>query len=329
MKYIKLGDTALSVSAICFGTAGFGDKISRGEAFRLLDAFFDAGGNFIDTANVYCRWISGVENIGEEFIGAWRRERNASGQAVVATKGGHYLFDDPTISRLTERDIRSDLESSLRALGLDCIDFYWLHRDDVKRPVSEIIDLMERLVQEGKIRYYGASNYTLDRVEAARVYAVANHLTGFSAVSNQWSLASVNPGKNLNPDPSLVFMDEASYQWHADRHVPMIPYSSGAFGFFEKMEQNRGCSTDATPTLPKDLILAYDNKRNARIYERLRELKVSYGVSLHALSIAALRTAPFQVIPVASARNQKQLRDITVAGDVEMTENLFEEFGLA
>ena len=143
MQYIQLNNTDLNVSRICLGTAGFGDKSDQEKSFEVLDAFVRAGGNFIDTANVYCKWLEGRGNCSEQIIGKWLKDRGAAGKVIVATKGAHYSFDDPSRSRVNREDICADLDESCRTLGTDVIDFYWLHRDDPEKQVEEIVDILE------------------------------------------------------------------------------------------------------------------------------------------------------------------------------------------
>ena len=164
MKYINLHNTSLKLSNICLGAGIFGSGTSEAQVFELLDAFTGAGGNFIDTANVYGKWERDKKNHSEIIIGKWLKAKNAYDKLIVATKGAHYDLSTPDVPRLNKQDIKEDLEESLATLGLDRLDFYWLHRDDEKKPVGEIIDTMESFVTEGKIRYYGASNYKLHRM---------------------------------------------------------------------------------------------------------------------------------------------------------------------
>lgn len=166
MKYIQLNDTDLNVSRICLGTAGFGDKTDQEKSFEILDDFVRAGGNFIDTANVYCKWLEGHGNCSEQIIGRWLKARGARGKVIVATKGAHYSFENPGRSRVNREDIRADLDESLRTLGTEVIDFYWLHRDDPEKPVEEIVNILEEMQKEGRIRYFGFSNYRTDRLKA-------------------------------------------------------------------------------------------------------------------------------------------------------------------
>lgn len=318
MEKIQLGATGLKVSPVCLGTGNFGDTVDEKTAFALLDAWLEGGGNFIDTANVYCRWVPGAGNSSERMIGAWLKSRGAKDKVVLSTKGGHYSFAAPEESRVRREAIRQDLAESLATLGLERVDLYWLHRDDPAIPAGELLGWMEELVREGRIRWYGASNFSLERMEAVHQAAKKLGVTGFSAVSNQWSLAAPNAGHNPNPDPSLVITQQAHYDWHARTGTPLLPYSASAQGYFQKRYEGR-----ATP----ELEAAFGGPRSDGLYARLLEWKQASPWSVQALSIAALRRAPFPVVPMAGARSTAQLAGILEACQADAPESLFETFG--
>ena len=146
-----------------------------------------------------------------------------------------------------------DLDESCRTLGKDEIDFYWLHRDDPEKPVEEIVDILEELKKEGRIRYYGFSNYCTERLKQIEKCLRDRNLPGITAVSNQWSLAGINPGGNTNPDPTLVEFSGEEFKWHCETgaacHSVFI-HSNGIFpetsenGAFLHRSRNR-CILDA------------------------------------------------------------------------------------
>ncbi|MCP1110291.1 aldo/keto reductase [Ohessyouella blattaphilus] len=307
MKKQPFGTTKLQLSNICYGTGNFGEKLTKEQAFYNLDMYLDAGGNFIDSANVYCRWVPGLTNSSEQYLGEWLKSRNAYDKVVIATKGGHYDFESPEISRVNPRDVRKDLEESLQTLGLERIALYWLHRDDLETPIEDIIEMMEDFVKEGKIRYYGASNYTKARMNQAVNYAEEKGLQGFSAVSNQWSAVKVNPGGNLNSDPTLVMMDEDYYQWHKAHQMPLVPYSAGGHGYFQK----RFLKEAISPAMKK----AYDNESNEELLRKFSLLSQETGVNVHAVSLAWLLQQPFPVFPIAAITKPTQLEDFLVASE--------------
>jgi aryl-alcohol dehydrogenase-like predicted oxidoreductase len=333
MEYTVLNGTDLKVSKVCLGGGNFGEKLDREAVFQVLDVYTDGGGNFIDTANVYCRWIPGLANSSEEIIGEWLESRSAKNKVIIATKGAHYDLQAPHVSRVTKADIRQDLTQSMNTLGLDRIDLYWLHRDDQKKPVEEIVDYMEELVKEGSIRYYGASNFSHKRLEEARIYAMKNHLQGFSAVSNMWSAASINPVFNTMRDATMELMEPALYEWHRKTRLPMIPYTSTANGFFEKLyrtgariEGGRLLTAVADLGLSEHLSKIYLNERNLRLYELLLEIHKETGYSFIALSLAFLISQPFDVVPVGSVTKPEQLNGLLEAGEIKLDTKFKEKF---
>lgn len=339
MKYVNLDHTDLKVSRICLGTAGFGDKLSEEESFAILDDFVRAGGNFIDTANVYCKCVKGLGNCSERVIGKWLKKRDMAGKMIVATKGGHYSFGDPDhSSRINRKEIREDLDESCRTLGTNVIDMYWLHRDDPQKPAEEIIDILEELKKEGRIRYYGFSNYRTERLQMIEKVLREKKQKGIVAVSNQWSLAGINPGGNTNQDPTLVEFSDQEYRWHCESRTASIPFSSTGMGFFSKL-QNAGVpfTGEKEPDeewmkametkagfLPESLKKAYWNLTNLCTYEKLLKLQKETGYSLQALSLAYFFNHPFQIVPVTGVRNHMQLEEAVGACELDLAPELFE-----
>src|SRR5690606_27483631 len=188
MHRVSLPHCSLSVSPVCLGTALFGADIDDRASFALLDRFVAGGGNFIDTARIYSDWLPGERHRSERVLGDWLRSRGNRDSVVVATKGAHPDLASPTIPRSSTAEIRADLEGSLRSLGLDVIDLYWLHRDDPSRPVEYFIDLLDGFQREGLIRAFGASNWSADRLRAAHAYASRSGRHGFVANQPMWCL---------------------------------------------------------------------------------------------------------------------------------------------
>lgn len=304
MNRFKLENT-LDVSVISIGADHFGTAVDNKIASRILDMYVDHGGNFIDTANVYGKWVQGAGNASEKFLGEWLKSTKKN--VVIATKGAHYTFDAPHIMRLKEKDIRSDLEESLRALNKDCIDFYWLHRDDTSMPIEEILETMEKLRREGKILLYGASNFCAERLAKAQRYAKENNIAGFSAVSNQHSAATVNRGFNTNPDPTLVIHGEKEEEFHINSGKPFIPYQSTARGYFAKI--------DAGVSISPDLVRAYDNEKTRETYKKVLALAEKENCSVQAASLIYLTKSHYPTLPITSVRNPDQLKDVFEAMD--------------
>lgn len=335
MKYIQLNNTDLNVSRICLGTAGFGDKLDQEKSFKVLDTFVQAGGNFIDTANVYCKWLEGHGNCSEQIIGKWLKDRGTQGKVIVATKGAHYSFEDQGRSRVNREDIRTDLDESCRTLGTDVIDFYWLHRDDPEKPAEEVVDILEEMQKEGRIRYFGFSNYRTNRLKEIQKCLEERNHPGITAVSNQWSLAGINPGGNANPDPTLVEFSREEYKWHCETKTASIPFSSTAIGFFSKLQKMGVPYTEKVDTfwmrnmesqianLSESIKKSYWNKTNLRTYQKLLKLQKETGHSLQSLSLAYFFHQPFQTVPVTGVSNLNQLKDALAACDIDFEPELF------
>ena len=205
----RLPGVPIPVSPVSLGAAQFGDSLGEKESCALLDVYTERGGNLLDTANCYGRWLPHGENVSEQILGRWLKQHGNRNGLVISTKGGHPPFDAMTASRLHEKELRYDLESSLRALGTDHVDLYWLHRDDPTLPVEELLGLLEQFRREGKLLSYGVSNWTTERVRQAAKAAAAHGYAGFCGVQNQWSLARADHDKLV--DPTLVCMDQPLY----------------------------------------------------------------------------------------------------------------------
>lgn len=302
MQKIKLIGTDLSVSPVCLGAAGFGSRIDRDTAFAMLDKFVAAGGNFIDTANIYARdRVVGISR-SEEVLGAYLKARPGN-PLVIATKGAHYDLTTRA-DRVNRSDIEADLDESLRTLGLDCIDFYYLHRDDPKIPIEAIVDILEGFVKAGKIRYYGGSNYTLERLLRARRYAAENGMQGFSAVSNYWTPATENEGCPRSADKTLVTCTEQDLAPFAELGIPFIPYSSTARGWFAKGPENAGEKLNAV----------YDNETNRALRQVILAKAASEGCPAQAALLRWMgehgREVGLSIIPITSCNTMEQLEEV-------------------
>ncbi len=212
MKYHHISFSGLRPSVICLGSAPFGSGVDRAMAFHFLDIFFERGGNFIDTAHVYGAWVPGGLGLSEMIIGQWLQERGVREKVVLATKGGHPDLASMHVPRLSRQHILADLEASLQYLGTEYIDLYWLHRDDPQQPVAEVLELLNTLVKEGKIRAFGCSNWRSERIAEAIDYADAQGIAGFVGNQLMWSFA--RPNTEAIKDQTLAVMDAQTFALH-------------------------------------------------------------------------------------------------------------------
>ncbi len=286
-------------SRILLGTAYFGDGISPEDAFSMMDKFRSMGGTHIDTARLY------ADGRAEEIVGRWLKDRGAD-EMLVSTKGGYYDFDAGEKPRLTQEEVRSDLEKSLKALKLDCIDFYWLHRDDESIPASEIIDMMNVFVQEGKIKKFGASNWQAKRIDEANSYAKEKGLQGFEA-----SQIRFNPAFCLGERGGLVGMDEEEFGFYKKESMPVVAYSSQAKGFFSKMAEQ---GESALSEKARKRYLCDENLRRLEVMKRLAK---KYDCSIASLICGAFSSFDVpEVFPVIGGRNLSQIEDSLNGGSV-------------
>ncbi len=220
MEYRNLGRTGLKVSVLCLGTMQFGWTADEAASFSVLDAFVDAGGNFIDTANIYSRWAdNSYAGKSEEIIGRWLKQRGRREDLVIATKVRGQMGPGPNDEGLSRKHIMRAVEDSLRRLQTDYIDLYQAHWYDSNTPLEETLRAFDDLIAQGKVRYIGASNYP------------AWLLTKALWVSDKHGYARYD---SLQPHYNLVHRAEFERElMHLcqDQGLGVIPYSPLAGGF--------------------------------------------------------------------------------------------------
>src|SRR5215813_11777320 len=234
MRYSAVPNTDLNPSVIWLGALPFGVSLPQDAAFALMDAYFEAGGNCLDTALVYGEWLPGGKGLSEQTVGAWMTSRHRRDEIILSTKGCHPRLTSMEIPRLSEAELSSDLDESLHNLQTEYIDVYWLHRDDSNRPVAEILEALQHQAQAGKIRTFGCSNWRVERIQEAQEYAAAHKMQAFVGDQLMWSLAQPNP--EALSDPSMVWMDKQMYAYHRASGLPAMAYTAQAHGFFAKLE---------------------------------------------------------------------------------------------
>ncbi|HQY89138.1 MAG TPA: aldo/keto reductase, partial [Tepidisphaeraceae bacterium] len=213
MKYGEIEHMVKPVSRLIMGCD---NQQSLAHASAMFDDYFERGGNTFDTAFIY----GGGRP--ETFVGQWLKLRNVRDQVNVIVKGAHEPRCDPT-------SITTELKMSLERLAIDYADLYLIHRDNVEVPVGEFVDVLNEHAKSGKIKAFGASNWSLARVDEANNYAKSKGLQDFSVVSNNFSLARmVNP---IWPG-SISTSDPESRAWFAKNQMPLFSWSSQARGFF-------------------------------------------------------------------------------------------------
>jgi len=306
MEYRRLGRTGLKVSALCLGTMQFGWTADEETSCRILDAAWEAGVNFLDTADVYSRWVEGNPGgVAETIIGRWLKSRGIPREKVViATKLRGAMGEGPNDQGLSRAHILAAVEASLRRLGTDYIDLYQTHAFDANTPIEETLSTLDDLVRQGKVRYIGCSNYPAWR------------LTEALWVSEHYRLARYD---SLQPHYNLVHRSEYERELAevcAQYGVGVIPYSPLAKGFLTGKYRR-----DETPDSARaGQVHRYFNERNWALLERMEALaKEKGGASISQIALAWLLTRPMVASPIIGPRSLEQLEDNLGAVGLRLT----------
>lgn len=316
MNYVKFNGTDLNVSQVCLGTVNYGTDMPADVAKAQINDFLSNGGNFIDTAHIYGDWGGGPKGASERIIGEWIEESGRRKDIILATKGSHPDWGFMEIPRVNKAGIEKDVSESLENLRTDYIDLYFLHRDDPNTPVSEIMECLDGFRKEGKIRYYGCSNWTLPRIKEAQEYCKANGLQGFCCNQLMWSLADIN-FYNL-ADKTFILMDEETRKYHAESGMNVMAYMSIAKGYFARKA--------AGEDLPVEVAGVYDNPSNDAIFDYAKEVVAEGKYSYMDLAyIYIMGEKEFPAVPIASFDNEQHLKECIDGINKDMPEDVREK----
>ncbi|MDD9153436.1 aldo/keto reductase [Plantibacter flavus] len=293
-----LGTSDLSVFPLNLGGNVFGWTADRQTSFDILDAYVAGGGNFIDTADGYSAWVPG--NTGgdsERLIGEWQELRGNRDELVIATK----VSQHPDFKGLAADNILKAADASLERLRTDHIDLYYAHFDDESVPLEETVTALSSLVDAGKVRHLGISNYSAARIAEWFEIVEAKGLHRPIA---------------LQPHYNLVERDfEGELRTIAEREqLAVLPYFSLAKGFLTG-KYREGSSVDSVRAEGAQAYLA----DHAALLPVLDEVAAAHGVSVATVSLAWLRSQPTVAAPIASARTVEQLPDLLASATLELS----------
>jgi aryl-alcohol dehydrogenase-like predicted oxidoreductase len=302
MQKHKLGHTGIEVPVVMLGGNVFGWTVDEAESFRLLDAAFDAGMNFIDTADVYSIWIPGhVGGESETILGKWFKRSGKRDQVIIATKVGMDMRDGK--QGLAPKYIAEAVEASLRRLQTDRIDLYQSHKDDEKTPLEETLGAFDRLVRQGKVRAIGASNYTGARLREALETSRRNNLAPYATLQPHYNLVE---RESYETDLAPVV---------AEFGLGVIPYFALAGGFLTgKYRSERDVQGKARGGMAGK----YLNGRGLAVLGALDAVAEAYKSTPASVALAWLMAQPGIAAPIASATNEKQLVDLAAAGELKL-----------
>ncbi|WP_413576140.1 aldo/keto reductase [Bdellovibrio sp. HCB290] len=298
----QLGKTGIEVAPLCFGGNVFGWTIDEKMSFAILDGFREAGFNFIDTADVYSRWVPGNQGgESETIIGKWMKDRKIRNQVVVATKVGMDMGQDK--KGLKAEYIKQAVEDSLRRLQTDYIDLYQSHTDDMETPIEETLAAYDELIKEGKVRAIGASNFNANRLKESL------HI---SAKEKFPSYVTLQPKYNLH---DREYFEKELEALCLQNGVGVIPYYSLASGFLTGKYRSK---EDAKLSARGEKALSYLDERGLKILMALDDISKAHLVKPATIALAWLMQRKCITAPIASATSLEQLKDLTKAAEIKL-----------
>lgn len=310
MRTLPINNTDLAVSQLCLGTNQFGTGMDDELAAELCDTFVELGGNFFDTAHSYGDWIPNAPlSASEHTLGRWLAGKNRD-DLIIASKGCEFDYRAGDFQlRVSREVIESDLLGSLEALQTDYLDLFWLHRDDPSRPVGELIDALMEQQQRGRIRHFGCSNWSIERIEEAQDYAIANGHSGFVACQPLWGLAEPSREAMQRYCPGGYYED--GYQSLHQKGLTMIPYSSQSRGFFTKLDAG-------IEHLSNELSELYLSEINQQKLPVIQQIAAAHQTSINNITLAYLCNQA-ATIPIIGASSTAQLTESANACEIVLT----------
>jgi len=303
MQQRSLGKSALSITPLAFGGNVFGWSADEKRSFELLDAFVDAGFNLVDTADVYSAWVPGNKGgDSETIIGRWFKQSGKRNRVVIATKVAKW-DKQPGLSPV---NIAQAVEGSLKRLQTDHIDLYQAHEDDATVPLEETLDAFGRLIEAGKVRVIGASNYSADRLAEALKVSRENNLPRY---------------ETLQPDYNLI--DRAGYEKDLEplirkESIGVINYYSLASGFLSG--KYRSENDLAKSSARGGAVKKYLNPRGLQILAALDDVASSHSAKPAQVALAWLMARPGITAPIASATSIEQLQELAGAAKLTLSD---------
>lgn len=305
MRTRTLGKTDISVSNLCLGTMQFGWTTDEHSAFAVLDAFVAAGGNFIDTADVYSRWSPGNPGgVAEEIIGRWMKQRGNRDSLIIATKVRGKMWEGRDGEGLGRAHIERAISDSLRRLQVDHIDLYQCHYPDGETPIEETLTVFNELVRAGKVRAIGASNYGADQLSRALDLSTEKSLPTFETLQPHHNLVH-----RIEYEAELARLCE-------DQLIAVIPYSPLAGGFLTgKYHRDAPLPESQRAGRAKE----YMTDQGFGVIDALQRIASDRGTSIPAVALAWQLGKPAVTAPIIGANTTQQLADLLPAADLELT----------
>ena len=304
MQQRQLGRSSLSVAPLAFGGNVFGWSADEKRSFELLDAFVDAGLNLIDTADVYSAWVPGNRGgESETIIGKWLKRSGKRDRVAIATKVAKWTEH----RGLSPMNINEAVEGSLQRLQTDYIDLYQAHEDDATVPLHETLSAFSRLIEQGKVRVIGASNYGADRFAEALTVSKEHNLARYESLQPEYNLVSRNGyEKELEP---LVLKEG----------IGVINYYALASGFLSGKYRTEADLTKSSAR--SGSVQKYLNAQGLKVLATLDEIAAAHKATTAQIALAWLMARPGITAPIASATSVDQLQELIGAVNLTLSSN--------
>ena len=305
MQKRSLGSSEVLVPPFVFGGNVFGWGVDEQQAFKLLDLLLEKGVDTIDTADIYSYWAGGSGGESETIIGQWMRARGNREQVIIHTKGGapdapgEFAHADLSAAYLTKA-----VEGSLRRLGTDYIDLYYVHFDDNKTPPEETLGAFQKLIEQGKIRAIGASNYGPERLRQALAVADENNLPRYACLQTHYNLYERS---EYETELEELCLSEG---------LGVLSYYSLASGFLSGKYRSEA---DLDKSAARGSSAAqYLNPRGLRILNALDEVADKYGATQAQIALAWIMARPGFTAAIASSTKMEQLNELLQATEIDL-----------
>lgn len=308
MQYTTLGRTGLKVSRLWLGTNTFGWTSDQKASSEIMDKAFDAGINCFDTADIYSTWAEG--NSGgesESTIGNWLKTQDRR-NVIVATKGRGKMWKGENGEGLSRQHIIQAVEDSLKRLQTDYIDLYQTHFPDDDTPLEETLSALDNLIQAGKIRYAGCSNYSAWQLMKASWVADVNKITRYDCIQPHYSLFNRAEFERELADACL------------DQNIGVIPYFPIASGFATGKYTRENKEPDSARSSSPRIQALLSNEKAFDTLDVMREIAKTHDVPMVQIALAWLLHKPAVTAPIVGARIAEQLNDVIGATEVKLSE---------
>ena len=307
MEFRYLGNSGLQVSDICLGTMQFLWTTDEPNSFAVLNTYVEAGGNFVDTADVYSRWAPGLKGgEAETIIGKWMKEKGNRQNIVLATKVRGRMWEGANGEGLSRLHIMRAVEDSLRRLQTDTIDLYQTHSPDLNTPIEETMRAMDDLVHQGKVRYVGCSNYNgwqlMEAILTSRQAGIAEYIS----IQPHWSLVE------------REIFERDVYPVVKKFNIGIVPYSPLGRGFLTGKYRRNQPPPDSKRLGSVQKVLT---DKNFDLLDKIEEIARNRNKTAGQISLAWILTKPNVTAPIIGANNVEQLKDSLGATGLKLNDD--------